>query len=107
MGRQAQDYDIPDAPGDGSEKSDTLSGTVSAALAAHGYSVRSWARAHGWANQSVDVVIKRWIETPSRRGRMPLGGVSRAIIVALQKELGSDCVPVHDEQDRPVMRRAS
>jgi len=107
MGRQTQDYDIPDAPGADSEKSDTLAGTVSAALAAHGYSVRAWARAHGWANQSVDVVIKRWIEVPGRRGRMPLGGVSRAIIVALQKELGADIVPLQEQQDRPVMRRAS
>jgi hypothetical protein len=39
-------------------------------------------------------VIERWIDNPDRRGRMPLGGISRQIARDLQSDLGSDVVPL-------------
>ena len=69
--------------------------------------VRSWALAHDWAPRTVYMVIERWIEDPSRRGRMPLGGINRAIISALHIDLGADIVPLVQEPGRPLMERAA
>lgn len=107
MEAQAQDYTTLPAPAAVSEKSDTDSGRVIDAFKSRGTSVAAWARAHGWAFQTVYVVIQRWVEDPKRRGRMPLGGVSRAIVAALHDELGADVVPLPDPTGRPAMERAA
>lgn len=67
---------------------------VLAAFRRRGTSVHAWAKSHDFKLTSVYVVIERWIDHPARRGRMPLGGVSRDIALALQAELGSEVVPL-------------
>lgn len=113
MVTQAQAYPIGDATPSAQdavrahgEDSYMLKGSVLRALRARGESVRAWAARHAWGNTSVQVVIERWIEDPKRRGKMPLGGVSRAIALALQNDLGSDVVPLADG-NRPPMRKVA
>ncbi|MBK8638050.1 MAG: hypothetical protein IPN92_07070 [Chromatiaceae bacterium] len=67
---------------------------VIAALRSRGQSVLSWAQAHAYAPSSVYIVINRWIDHPDRRGRLPLGGVSREIARALREELGPELIPL-------------
>lgn len=105
MEAQNKDYTTPRQPDAKSDASDADSVRVIHAFKARGTSVLAWARAHGWARQSVYVVIERWVEDPARRGQMPLGGVSRAILMALHDELGADVVPLPDASSRPVMER--
>ena len=70
---------------------------VCEALAARGTSVHAWAKSNGYVFQSVYTVIERWIDHPERRGRLPLGGISRQIARDLQATLGADVVPLADE----------
>jgi len=105
MEAQNQDYTTPHQSDAESGASGADSERVIHAFKARGTSVLAWARAHGWAYQSVYVVIERWVEDPARRGRMPLGGVSRAILMALHDELGAEVVPLPDASNRPVMER--
>jgi len=105
MEAQAQDYRTTAKPGTDSEKSDTDFGRVIDAFRARGTSVLAWSKAHGWARQTVYHVIEAWVENPQRRGRMPLGGVSRAVIAALHEELGEDIVPLTDSTGRAGMGR--
>lgn len=107
METQTQAYSTVDAPAQSSDDSDVHRGAVAVALRSKGTSILAWSRAHRWAHQTVYQVIERWIEDPSRRGRMPLGGVSRAIYMALQTELGTDVVPRPDGGDRPALERAA
>jgi hypothetical protein len=67
---------------------------VRAALIARGTSVHAWAKSHRYRLSSVYTVIERWIDNPDRRGRLPLGGISRQIAHDLQAELGPDVVPL-------------
>lgn len=67
---------------------------VALAMRGRGTTVRAWAIEHGFAIQSVYVVIERWIDHPDRRGRMPRGGISRDIARALNAELGAEIVPL-------------
>lgn len=107
MRKQAQEYSTPATSERASEKSDTYAGVVAGALKERGWSVHGWALDHCWASRSVYTVVERWVEHPERRGQMPLGGVSRAIIVSLHNELGADVVPLPDPSSRPVMERAA
>lgn len=81
-------------------------GAVFAAFRAKGMTARSWALAHGWRPASVYLVIREWIEHPDRCGRMPLGGVNRAIIKALHAELGAELVPLRGTDDYQMERAA-
>ena len=81
---------------------------VCEALVARGTSVHAWAKEHGYPNQSVYTVIERWIDNPERRGRLPLGGISRQIVRDLQATLGADVVPLEDARSsRPALERAA
>lgn len=84
-----------------------LSGCVHQALLENGSSVNAWARAHGYPKSNVYRVISEWIEHPQRRGRLPLGGLGREIVLALQVELGPDLVPLSDDAARRILERAA
>lgn len=70
-------------------------GAVFAAFRARGTTARAWATKRGWKQGSVYLVIREWVEHPLRAGKMPHGGLNRAIILDLREELGADLVPVH------------
>jgi hypothetical protein len=77
-------------------------------LVARGTSVHAWSKSHGYAFQSVYTVIERWIDHPARRGRLPLGGISRQIARDLQATLGADVVPLEDARSsRTALERAA
>jgi hypothetical protein len=84
-----------------------VSGRVHRALFGRGTSVNAWAAAHGYPKSNVYRVISEWIEHPQRRGRLPLGGLGREIVLALQAELGPDLVPLADDAARRILERAA
>lgn len=85
----------------------SFSGRVSQALQENGSSVNAWAIAHGYPKSNVYRVISEWIEHPQRRGRLPLGGLGREIVLALQAEVGPDLVPLADDTARRILERAA
>lgn len=81
-------------------------GAVFEAFRAKGTTARAWAISRGWRPASVYKVIREWVEHPVRCGRMPLGGINRAIIVDLRETLGTDLIKVSGDI-HPELERAA
>ena len=50
--------------------------------------------------------MNRWIDHPDRRGRLPLGGVSREIARALREELGPELIHSRRPRQPPPVNPA-
>lgn len=82
-------------------------GRIHQALLERGSSVTAWAASHGYPKSNVYRVIQEWVDHPQRRGRMPLGGLGREIVMTLRADLGDDLVPLSDATDGPATGRKS
>lgn len=63
---------------------------VKRALKERGSSLNAWARKKGYTPRSAYSAVDTWAD---RTDREPLGGISRAIMADLRKELGPKVVP--------------
>jgi len=107
MNTTVQEYSTASGAAAMSAPSDTDAGRVFAAFRERNTTARAWALANGWRPASVYMVIAQWIEHPVRRGRMPLGGINRAILAALRLELGGTIVPLNEMVGRQHMERVA
>lgn len=64
-------------------------GIIRQALRARGWSLNTWAQAHGYRPRTVYSAVETWA---GRTDRQPWGGISRAIMAALAADLGADIV---------------